>query len=69
MSRIRLWGHTIVVSTAAKPGKLVVCFLKRRVRMAEFIPWNSKPLDEWTKRYAAGTFIELDGHSTPRAYH
>jgi len=34
--------------------------------MAEFSPWNSKPLDEWTKRYAAGTFIELDGHSTPQ---
>ncbi len=32
--------------------------------MAEFIPWNSKPLDEWAKKYATGKFITLDGHST-----
>jgi pimeloyl-ACP methyl ester carboxylesterase len=32
--------------------------------MAEFIPWNSQPLDEWSKKYATGKFITLDGHST-----
>jgi pimeloyl-ACP methyl ester carboxylesterase len=32
--------------------------------MAEFIPWNSQPLDEWAKKYATGKFITLDGHST-----
>jgi pimeloyl-ACP methyl ester carboxylesterase len=32
--------------------------------MAEFIPWNSQPLDEWAKKYATGKFIDLDGHST-----
>jgi pimeloyl-ACP methyl ester carboxylesterase len=32
--------------------------------MAEFIPWNSQPLDEWAKKYARGKFIDLDGHST-----
>lgn len=32
--------------------------------MAEFIPWNSQPLDEWAKKYAPGKFIRLDGHST-----
>ena len=23
--------------------------------MAEFIPWNSQPLDEWAKKYAKGS--------------
>jgi pimeloyl-ACP methyl ester carboxylesterase len=32
--------------------------------MAEFIPWNSQPLDEWAKKYATGKFIDLDGYST-----
>jgi len=32
--------------------------------MAEFIPWNSQPLDEWAKKYAKGKFIKLDGYST-----
>jgi pimeloyl-ACP methyl ester carboxylesterase len=32
--------------------------------MAEFIPWNSQPLDEWAKKYATGKFITFDGHST-----
>jgi pimeloyl-ACP methyl ester carboxylesterase len=32
--------------------------------MAEFIPWNSQPLDEWANKYAKGKFIKLDGHST-----
>ena len=32
--------------------------------MAEFIPWNSQPLDEWAKKYATGKFIKLDGYST-----
>ncbi len=32
--------------------------------MAEFIPWNRQPLDEWAKKYATGKFITLDGHST-----
>jgi pimeloyl-ACP methyl ester carboxylesterase len=31
--------------------------------MAEFIPWNSQPLDEWAKKYAKGKFIDLDGYS------
>ena len=30
----------------------------------DFIPWNSQPLDEWSKRHAKGKFIDLDGHST-----
>jgi pimeloyl-ACP methyl ester carboxylesterase len=32
--------------------------------MTEFIPWNSQPLDEWARKYAAGKFIDLDGYST-----
>jgi pimeloyl-ACP methyl ester carboxylesterase len=32
--------------------------------MTEFVPWNSQPLDEWAKKYAAGKTIDLDGHST-----
>ena len=32
--------------------------------MAEFIPWNSQPLEEWAKKYATGEIIELNGHST-----
>ena len=32
--------------------------------MAEFIPWNSQPFDEWAKKYAKGKFIKLDGYST-----
>ncbi len=32
--------------------------------MAEFVPWNSQPLDEWAKKYATGKFIVLDGYST-----
>lgn len=32
--------------------------------MAEFIPWNSQPLDEWAKKHAKGKFIKLDGYST-----
>jgi len=32
--------------------------------MAEFIPWDSRPLDEWAKKHAGGKFLELDGHST-----
>ncbi len=32
--------------------------------MAEFIPWNSQPLDEWAKKYSAGKFIKLDGYLT-----
>jgi pimeloyl-ACP methyl ester carboxylesterase len=32
--------------------------------MAEFIRWDSQPLDEWGKKYAAGKFISIDGHST-----
>jgi len=32
--------------------------------MAEFIPWDSQPLNEWSKKYAAGKFVDLDGHST-----
>jgi len=32
--------------------------------MAEFIPWNSQPLDEWAKKYSTGKFIKLDGYLT-----
>ncbi len=32
--------------------------------MAEFIPWNSQDLQAWSDRYAAGTFIELEGRRT-----
>ncbi len=32
--------------------------------MVEFIPWNSRPLNEWAKKYATGKFIKLDGYST-----
>jgi pimeloyl-ACP methyl ester carboxylesterase len=32
--------------------------------MANFIPWNSQPLEEWAKKYARGKFVELDGLST-----
>jgi len=32
--------------------------------MAEFIPWNSQPLDEWAKKYCTGKFIKLDGYLT-----
>jgi len=30
----------------------------------QFIPWDSRPLSEWCRKYAAGNFIDLDGHST-----
>lgn len=32
--------------------------------MTEFVPWNSQPLDEWARKYAAGKFIDLDGYPT-----
>ena len=32
--------------------------------MAEFIPWNSQPLDLWAAKYAQGKFVDLDGRST-----
>jgi len=32
--------------------------------MAEFIPWNSQPLDEWARKYSTGKFIKLDDHLT-----
>ena len=32
--------------------------------MADFIPWNSQPLEEWADKYAQGKFIDLDGHMT-----
>ena len=32
--------------------------------MANFISWSSQPLEEWSKKYARGKFIELDGLST-----
>jgi pimeloyl-ACP methyl ester carboxylesterase len=32
--------------------------------MAEFIPWNSQPIQQWTAKHAKGTVIELDGHKT-----
>jgi len=32
--------------------------------MAEFIPWDSQPLDAWADQHAQGNFIDLDGHQT-----
>lgn len=32
--------------------------------MAEFIPWNSQPLEAWASRYARGTFVDLGGRKT-----
>lgn len=32
--------------------------------MSKFVPWNSQPLEEWSKRYAPGKFITLSGHQT-----
>ena len=32
--------------------------------MKPYIPWNSQPLNEWAKTYAAGKFVDLDGRST-----
>lgn len=32
--------------------------------MSKFVPWNSQPIEEWSKKYAAGKFIDLDGYST-----
>jgi len=53
-------------ATNREPDNLGSCvyILRRRLRMAEFIPWNSQPMDEWAKKYAKGKFIKLDGYST-----
>ena len=32
--------------------------------MTKFVPWNSRPLDEWSQKYASGKFVDLDGHIT-----
>jgi pimeloyl-ACP methyl ester carboxylesterase len=32
--------------------------------MGKFIPWNSQPIEHWTKEYAPGKVISLDGHQT-----
>jgi pimeloyl-ACP methyl ester carboxylesterase len=32
--------------------------------MAQYVPWNSQPLDEWADKYATGKFIDLGGNST-----
>jgi pimeloyl-ACP methyl ester carboxylesterase len=32
--------------------------------MGAFIPWNSKPLDEWAYQHARGKFIDLNGRKT-----
>jgi pimeloyl-ACP methyl ester carboxylesterase len=32
--------------------------------MGKFVPWNSRPIEEWTKKYAPGKLINLDGHQT-----
>lgn len=32
--------------------------------MAEFIPWNSQPLDAWAGKYAEGKFVDLGGRKT-----
>lgn len=37
--------------------------------MSEYIPWNSKPLEEWRAKHAKGKFIKLNGHSTHYVEH
>jgi len=32
--------------------------------MAQFVSWNSQPLDLWAEKYAQGKFIDLAGHAT-----
>lgn len=32
--------------------------------MSGFVPWNSQSISNWSKKYAKGKFIDLDGHST-----
>jgi len=32
--------------------------------MAKFILWNSQPIEEWTRKYAPGKLVDLDGHQT-----
>lgn len=32
--------------------------------MGKIIPWSSQPIEEWTKKYAPGKLINLDGHQT-----
>jgi pimeloyl-ACP methyl ester carboxylesterase len=32
--------------------------------MTKFIPWNSQPLNEWSRKYAPGKFVDLDGYAT-----
>jgi len=32
--------------------------------MAEFVPWNSRELEEWREKHALGQCIDLDGRST-----
>lgn len=32
--------------------------------MTDTVSWNSQPLDEWAQKYAAGSFIDLDGRHT-----
>lgn len=32
--------------------------------MKGFVPWNSQPLTEWSRKYARGKFAELNGRST-----
>jgi len=34
------------------------------VNNAKFVPWNSQDLNEWTKKYATGSTINLDGKPT-----
>ena len=37
---------------------------KSEMSKTTFIPWNSQDLSEWTKLYATGETISLDGHIT-----
>lgn len=32
--------------------------------MADFVAWNSQPLELWAQQFARGKFVELDGHKT-----
>lgn len=32
--------------------------------MTTFVPWNSKPLEQWASQHARGKFVDLDGRKT-----
>jgi pimeloyl-ACP methyl ester carboxylesterase len=34
------------------------------LKVAEFVPWDSRPLDEWTRTHAPGYVVTIDGRQT-----